>query len=114
MKQINIELPLCVIERFKNDFGVHPSETFVGNVKKDGIDVLLKKNDVLWFKRMINSNIELYDEGLIQYGTNRMYIYFNKNDDESIYKLVVLSIGKNEEPILKILINGLKQYLTII
>jgi hypothetical protein len=114
MKQTSVELPECVIDIFKNDFGLVPSETFVGNIKKDGIDILLKKNEVVWFKRMISSGIELYGEGLIKYGTNKLYIYFNKNEDESIYKLSILSVGKSDDATLKILINGLKQYLTII
>jgi hypothetical protein len=114
MKKNNIELPECAIEIFKKEFETHPSETFVGNIKKDGIDILLKKNEVVWFKRMISSGIELYGEGLIKYGTNKLYIYFNKNEDESIYKLSILSVGKSDDATLKILINGLKQYLTII
>ena len=114
MKQVNVELPNCVLDIFKSDFGVDPSETFVGNIKKDGIDILLKKNETIWFKRIISSGIELYNEGLIKYGTNKLYIYFNKNEDESIYKLVILSVGKSDDATLKILINGLKQYLTLI
>lgn len=114
MKQTSIELPECVIETFKNDFGLVPSETFVGNIKKDGIDILLKKNEVIWFKRIISSDMELYEEGLIKYGANKLYIYFNKNEEELIYKLSILSVGKSDDSTLKILINGLKQYLTLI
>ncbi len=114
MKDINFDIPDNVLEIFKKHFEFIPSETFVGGVKKEGVDILLKKNELVWFKRFTNSNIEIYKEGIVKYGTNNVYIYFNKNEDESIYKLVILSNGIKDDITLKILINGLKSYFTVV
>lgn len=114
MRQKNIDLPEFIKDTFKTEFGVFPSETFFGGIKKEGIDILLKKNKLIWFKREIVGGSEVYNEGTIVYGTNKIHIYFKKNEDELVYKVLILSDAKGDDSLIQILINGLKQYLVLI
>jgi len=114
MNQSNLELPDCVIEIFKKDFEVIPSETFIGSIKKDGIDLIVKKNEILWYKKVIHQNQEILNEGVVGYGAHRMYIYFKRDEGGSSYRLTILTVGSKDDITLKMLINGLKPYLYII
>jgi hypothetical protein len=114
MNQLNNEIPDHINEQFLKQFGQFPSQTTVSVIKKEGVDTLIKKNEILWYKRQIHQGVEIYDEGVVGYGTNRMYIYFKRSEGALSYKLTILTVGTKDDNTLLMLINGLKPYFNII
>lgn len=111
MNKLNNEIPEHINDQFLKQFGQYPSQTDIISIKKDGVDLLLKKNEIIWYKRVIYENNEVYDEGVIGYGNNRIYIYFKRFVGGTAYRLSILTVGIKDDVTLKMLINGLKPYL---
>lgn len=114
MNQQNNEIPDHIKDHFFRKYEKYPSQTDFGSIKKDGIDLLLKKNEIIWYKRELCQNQELYNEGVVEYGNNKIHIYFKRSEGGTSYRLIILTIGTKEDNTLKMLINGLKPYLNLI
>ena len=105
------EIPQHVLDYYKstNDSVLNPTIVRTRNVTKLGLDTLIEKNGLEW-STSIFDEVYYYMEGLIQYGKTPVWFYFKKIDDDSTYKLYILT---NKDQNLTMLLNGLNKYFTI-
>ena len=105
------EIPQHIIDFYKteNNSVLNPTVIRTRNITKQGIETLIEKNGLLWSSSFYDDNY-YYIEGLIQWGKNHLWFYFKKIDNDSTYKLYILT---NEDQNLTMLINGLNKYFTI-
>jgi hypothetical protein len=107
---LEFPIPKFVIDMYKEKYSSVPSLTQTQNILATGLQVLIEKNKKLWFDRIKHSDFIIEKKGLIEYGD--MMIYYERNKDENIYKIFILSNTESEENI-NLLIVGLKKYQTI-
>ena len=105
------EIPQHILDYYKstNDSVLNPTIVRTRNVTKLGLDTLIEKNGLEW-STSIFDEVYYYMEGLIQYGKTPVWFYFKKIDDDSTYKLYILT---NKDQNLTMLLNGLNKYFTI-
>ena len=105
------EIPQHVLDYYKstNDCILNPTIVRTRNVTKLGLDTLIEKNGLEW-STSIFDEVYYYMEGLIQYGKTPVWFYFKKIDNDSTYKLYILT---NKDQNLTMLLNGLNKYFTI-
>jgi hypothetical protein len=105
------EIPQHVLDYYKstNDSVLNPTIVRTRNVTKLGLDTLIEKNGLEW-STSIFDEVYYYMEGLIQYGKTPVWFYFKKIDNDSTYKLYILT---NKDQNLTMLLNGLNKYFTI-
>ena len=103
------EIPNHIFDRYRsiNKFEFYPNIVRTKNIIRDGVDVLIKKNKLLW----TNSNYDkryIHNEGLIVWGGE--FLYFKKLDNDTTYKLYILTQDITK---VEMLIFGLNKYFTI-
>lgn len=105
------EIPQHIVDYYKsiNNSVLNPTTIRTRNVTKLGVDTLIEKNGLVWSSSIFD-DAYYYMEGLIRWGKNPVWLYFNKIDNDSTYKLYILT---NEDQNLMMLINGLNKYFTI-
>lgn len=113
MEKKNVkEIPDHIIDLFLEKYKKYPCINRTNNITKDGLNVLTLKNKILWYNRILLSDITIEIEGLIEYG--KFMIYYIRNNDESVYRLYILNENINGDlSSFNLLINGLKKYYTI-
>lgn len=112
MEENNFILPSYITEKYQDLFSLLPSIIQTKNITKEGIDELTKKNKLIWFRKFFDGN-KLYNmEGLISYGSKPDMIYYDKVENENVYKFYILTNGENNEAIF-FLIKSLNKYNTI-
>lgn len=104
-------LPEHVFERYKTIFKKEqkPSIIKTRNIIKDGIDILITKNKLLWSFSIYDNGYE-HIEGIVHWGSNDVYVYFKKLENENTYKLYIIS--DNLERVNPLLV-GLNKFFTI-
>ena len=105
------EIPQHILDYYKstNDSVLNPNIIRTRNMTKLGVDTLIEKNGLDWSSSIFDE-VYYYMEGLIQYGKTPVWFYFKKIDDDSTYKLYILT---NKDQNLTMLLNGLNKYFTI-
>jgi len=105
------EIPEHVLDfyKLKNDTVLYPNIIRTRNMTKLGVDTLIEKNGLEWSSSIFDE-VYYYTEGLIQWGKNSVWFYFKKIDNDSTYKMYILT---NKDQNLTMLMNGLNKYFTI-
>ena len=105
------EIPQHILDYYKstNDSVLNPNIIRTRNMTKLGVDTLIEKNGLDWSSSIFDE-VYYYMEGLIRYGKTPVWFYFKKIDNDSTYKLYILT---NKDQNLTMLINGLNKYYTI-
>jgi len=105
-------VPDHVVDIFNKKYELYPCFTQTRNVTLEAIDVLTKKNKILWFYKIHNDNF-LIREALIDYSSlYKIMIYVESKKNEKVYKLVILSPSEVTTNI-DLLIKGLNKFFTI-
>lgn len=104
-------IPEHVFERYKTYFDMEQKPNIVKskNITKDGVDVLINKNNLLWTFSTYEDDY-IYFEGIIHWGSNKVFIYFKKLESENTYKLYVINDNLDS---IKLLLVGLNKFFTI-
>ena len=105
-------LPNYITEIYDSSFTILPSIIQTKNITKEGIDELIKKNKLVWYRKFFDGNHLFNLEGLLMYGTKMDMIYYEKVGGESVYTLYILTNGENDEMI-SFLIKSLNKFNTI-
>jgi hypothetical protein len=106
-------IPDFIFDKYINIYEEYPCITTTKNVLKTGIDLITQKNEIIWSKTFYDGYNEKINEGLINYNEkNKIMIYFNRYENEDVYRLFVFSTTKNKEMVY-FLIKGLNKYFTI-
>ncbi len=80
------------------------------NITKLGLDTLMEKNLIEWSSSVYHEDTYLYMEGLIRWGSNNIWLYFNKIDNDPTYKLYILTFANQD---ILMLLRGLNKFFTI-
>ena len=105
-------VPDHVISHFMVKHTDYPCIIRTRNVIIDGITKLHEKNRLIWYNADFDGEDLLYTEGLIQYGKNKIMIYFEKVEKENVYRLKILNALENLE-LVYLLLKGINKYYTI-
>ena len=89
---------------------LEPNVIRTRNITKLGLDTLMEKNQLEWFSSIHDEDVFHYMEGLIRWGKNNVWLYFKKIDNDSTYKLYILTV-RNQDVLM--LLRGLNKYFTI-
>lgn len=112
MDKISI-IPDFIIKMYQDTFDVYPSITQTSNVIMGGIELLTKKNKLVWYYNLYIKNQEFIKEALIEYNpTHKIMVYISAIDVERVYRLYILSITESKNNV-DILLNGLNKFYTI-
>ena len=107
------KIPDHVIDIFSKKYEMYPCITQTRNVIYSGIELLLKKNKLIWFNNLSDGETTILREGLIDYSsTYKMMIYVSIVGNEKIYKLFIFSTTENKNN-LDLLLKGLNKFYTI-
>lgn len=106
------EIPQHILDYCKKiqDSVLEPNVIRTKNITKLGLDTLMEKNLIEWSSSIYYEGIYQYVEGLIRWGKNNVWLYFKKIDNDSTYKLYILTF-KNQDVVM--LLRGLNKYFTI-
>jgi hypothetical protein len=106
-------VPDHIIDFYSEKYQFYPCFTQTKNVIAEAVNVLTKKNKIVWFNKLFNGNENTIREALIDYSSNyKIMIYVKSKEKENVYKLVILSSedgGVNVDFLLK----GLNKFYTI-
>jgi hypothetical protein len=89
---------------------LEPNVIRTRNITKLGLDTLMEKNILEWSSSVYYDDGYHYMEGLIKWGKNNVWLYFKKIDNDSTYKLYILTFT-NQDVVM--LLRGLNKYFTI-
>jgi len=106
------EIPQHILDYCKEiqDSLLEPNVIRTRNITKLGLDTLMEKNILEWSSSIHYDDVYHHMEGLIRWGKNNVWLYFNKIDNDSTYKLYILTF-KNQDVVM--LLRGLNKYFTI-
>ena len=106
------EIPQLILDYCKETENsvLEPNIIRTRNITKLGLDTLMEKNILEWSSSVYYDDGYHYMEGLIRWGKNNVWLYFKKIDNDSTYKLYILT---NTDQNLLMLLNGLNKYFTI-
>jgi hypothetical protein len=107
----NKEIPDYVFNRYNVNFEtkVRPNIVRTKNITSEGINLLVQKNNLLW-SNSIYDNGYLHIEGIVWWGSDQVFIYFQKIEGESTYKLYILT---EKLILINMLLIGLNKFFTI-
>jgi len=106
-------LPEHIIDFFIKKYDTYPCITQTRNVTSSAIDLLTKKNKLLWFYNNFNGEQTILKDGLIDYSaTYKIMIYVSMVENEKVYKLFVISTIENQINV-DLLLKGLNKFYTI-
>jgi hypothetical protein len=105
-------IPDHVFDTFKNNFKTesHPNIIRTRNITKDGLDILINKNKVLWSSTIYDVGEFNYVAGTVKWGSNEVLVYFEKIINETTYKLFILTLNIDS---ISMLLSGLNKFYTI-
>ncbi len=107
------DLPENVIEIFSKKFDNYPCITKTRNVTSSAIDLLTKKNKILWYISYCDETSTQKIEGVILYSeVNKILIYFKKVELENVYNIKIMSEVDSEMSV-SLLVKGLNKSFTI-
>jgi len=106
------KIPDHVINTYIKKYEQYPCITQTKNVTFDAIDVLTKKNKMLWFYKVYNNEFYI-KKVLIDYSSlYKIMIFVDSKENEKVYKLFILSSNDGGTHI-DLLIKGLNKFYTI-
>jgi hypothetical protein len=106
-------VPDHIVDIFSKKHEIYPCFTQTRNVTYGAIDVLTKKNKIVWFNRLFDGSEVVIREALIDYSSNyKIMIYVKMKENERIYKLVILSSEESGVNV-DLLLKGLNKFYTI-
>jgi hypothetical protein len=105
-------LPEHIINNFILRHVDYPCVIKTKNIILEGITKLCEKNKVVWYDAVYDGFKMEYIEGLIQYGKNKIMIYFIKLEKENVFKLKILNTTESLD-IVYLLLKGINKYNTI-
>jgi hypothetical protein len=106
-------VPDHIIDIFLKKYELYPSFTQTRNVTVDAINVLTKKNKIVWFSKVFDGQNTFIKEALIDYsGTYKIMVYIKSKENEKIYKLIIMSV-ENSGANVDLLLKGLNKFYTI-
>jgi hypothetical protein len=110
MENKNI-IPEKIFEIYKNKFksNAHPNIIRLKNITQKGLDTLIEKNNLEWSYSIFN-NGHIFQEGLITWGSFLVLIYFQKIENDTSYKIFILTDKLTD---VDLLIVGLNKFFTI-
>lgn len=109
----DFKVPDHVINSYIEKYGQYPCITQTKNVIYSGIELLLKKNKLLWFNNFSDGENTILREGLIDYSsTYKMIIYISIVKNEKIYRNFILSTTEYKNN-MDLLLKGLNKFYTI-
>jgi hypothetical protein len=107
------KIPDHVINTYIEKYGQYPCITQTRNVIYSGVELLLKKNKLLWFNNFFDGENTILKEGFIDYSSiYKIMIYVSIIGNEKIYKLRIFSTTDNKGN-LDLLLKGLNKFYTI-
>ena len=112
VKETIIEPPDLVFEIYKTKNELIPSIIETEYYTRDALQVMLKKNNLLWSNKKFNGYETVYNEGLIEFNETTTLFYFVRKIDEDTYKFFCLCEESSTDSIV-FYINQLKKYKTI-
>jgi hypothetical protein len=106
------EIPQHILDYCKKtqDSVLEPNIIRTRNITKLGLDTLMEKNLIEWSSSVYHEDTYLYMEGLIRWGSNNIWLYFNKIDNDPTYKLYILTFANQD---ILMLLRGLNKFFTI-
>lgn len=105
-------VPNHIIDIYEKKYNVYPCLTQTKNVTVGAIEVLTKKNKILWFNHFTDGNDVIKNEGLVNYSdTHSVSVYYKRFENGGHYKLIILSTCENINVVL-LLIKGLTKFFT--
>jgi hypothetical protein len=106
------EIPQHILDYCKKtqDSVLEPNVIRTRNITKLGLDTLMEKNLIEWSSSVYHEDTYLYMEGLIRWGSNNIWLYFNKIDNDPTYKLYILTFANQD---ILMLLRGLNKFFTI-
>jgi len=106
-------VPDHVVDIFNKKYEVFPCFTQTRNVTLEAINVLTKKNKMVWFSKVFDGQNTYIREALIDYSTNyKIMVYAKTKESEKIYKLIIMS-SEDSGVNLDLLLKGLNKFYTI-
>jgi hypothetical protein len=104
-------IPEKIFEIYKNKFesDIHPNIIRLKNITQKGIDTLIEKNKLEWSYSIFDNGF-MFQEGLITWGDFLVLIYFQKIENDSSYKIFILTDKLAD---VDLLIVGLNKFFTI-
>jgi hypothetical protein len=109
----DFKVPDHIIDIFKKKYESYPCITQTRNVTSDAIEVLTKKNKILWFNKYFDGVSNIIKEGVIDYSTTyKIMVYIKSKEREKIYNLYALSTNESDVN-LNLLLKGLNKFYTI-
>lgn len=107
------KIPDHVINTYIKKYEQYPCITQTRNVIYSGVELLLKKNKLLWFNNFSDGENTLLREGLIDYSsTYKMMVYVSMVKNEKLYRNFIFSTTENKNN-LDLLLKGLNKFYTI-
>lgn len=109
--EIREEIPEYVFDIYKTTFNKteHPNIIRTRNITMEGVNMLINKNTLIWSSSVFDK-IYVYMEGAISWGKVGVIIYFYKIDNDSTYKVYILT---DELKKIDMLMVGLNKFFTI-
>jgi hypothetical protein len=106
------EIPQHILDYCKETENsvLEPNIIRTRNITKLGLDTLMGKNLIEWSSSVYHEDTYLYMEGLIRWGSNNIWLYFNKIDNDPTYKLYILTFANQD---ILMLLRGLNKFFTI-
>ncbi len=106
-------VPEHVLDIFVKKYEQFPCFIQTRNVTVDAINVLTKKNKMVWFSKVFDGQNTLIKEALIDYSsTYKIMVYVKSKESEKIYKLIIMS-SEDSGVNVDLLLKGLNKFYTI-
>ena len=106
-------VPEHVLDIFVKKYEQFPCFIQTKNVTVDAINVLTKKNKMVWFSKVFDGQNTLIKEALIDYSsTYKIMVYVKSKESEKIYKLIIMS-SEDSGVNVDLLLKGLNKFYTI-
>jgi hypothetical protein len=104
-------VPSYVYDTFNTLFEsvIRPNSVKTRNITSQGLTTLMEKGTVVWSNSLFDQK-HYYLEGVIRWSKNQVLIYFQKVENESTYKINILTDDLSR---IDILLVGLNKFFTI-
>lgn len=113
MKEIEQIVPKHISQIFNKKHDLYPCFIQTRNVTLDAINVLTKKNKIVWFNKVYNDNQFYIKQALIDYSSiYKIMVFVDAKENEKIYKLIILC-SEDSGANVDLLIKGLNKFYTI-
>jgi hypothetical protein len=104
-------IPTHVYDTYKRSFNTdkYPNIVRTKNITKDGVNALIEKNNLVWSNSIHDSGY-IHLEGIVNWGADKVSVFFKKIENDSTYKLYILTDNLDK---INMLLVGLNKFFTI-